>query len=309
VIELDKVSYRYRPDRAAVDDVSLSIAPGECFGLIGSNGAGKTTTIRMLSTLLVPASGTIRIDGHDAVADYRKVRRALGYMPESVAVYPELTVEEFLHYTAAAYAVPVSERQRRVDAVVGLLDLDAKRSDGCGTLSRGVQQRLFLARALVHDPPVLLLDEPTGGLDPAARIEFRQIMRALTASGKTIVVSSHILPEMSEFCTSVGIIDRGKLIAAGSIEAIRARYGGPVEIAIETGVEASSVAAVMRAQPHVLGVRTDGRRATINYGGRRDDLPGLLRALVEAGVPILSFGEHRSSLEEIFMKAAAFDVA
>jgi len=309
MIELDHVAYRYQADRAAVDDLSLTVAPGECFGLIGSNGAGKTTTIRMLATLLVPASGSIRIAGHDAVHDYRKVRRALGYMPETFAVYQELTVEEFLMYTAAAYAIPPSDRQRRVDAVVGLVDLDAKRRDGCGTLSRGVQQRLFLARALVHDPPVLLLDEPTAGLDPAARIEFRQIMKALTAAGKTIVVSSHILPEMSEFCTSVGIIERGKLVAAGSIDAIRAQYGGPAELLIETAVDASSVAGVLRGMPHVVDVRIDGRQATVRYGGGRDNFPVLLRALVDAGVPIVSFGERRSSLEEIFMKAAAFDVA
>ena len=309
MIELERVTYRYQPDRAAVDDLSLTIAPGECFGLIGSNGAGKTTTIRMLATLLVPGSGSIRMAGHDAVKDYRQVRRALGYMPETFAVYPELTVDEFLMYTAAAYAIPPAERQRRVDAVVGLVDLAPKRRDGCGTLSRGVQQRLFLARALVHDPPVLLLDEPTAGLDPAARIEFRQIMKALTAAGKTIVVSSHILPEMSEFCTSVGIIERGKLIAAGTIEAIRAQYGGPAEIVIETTVDASAIAGVVRGMPQVADVRTDGRQATVKYSGGRENFPVLLRALVDAGVPIVSFGERRSSLEEIFMKAAAFDVA
>ena len=309
MIQLEGVTYRYEAAHAAVDGISLTIAPGECFGLIGSNGAGKTTTIRMLATLLLPDSGQVTIAGHDAVKDYRKVRRSLGYMPESFSVYQELTVEEFLLYTAAAYAIPPGERQRRVDAVVGLVDLDSKRRDGCGTLSRGVQQRLFLARALVHDPPVLLLDEPTAGLDPAARIEFRQIMKALTGAGKTIVVSSHILPEMSEFCTSVGIIERGKMVAAGAIDEIRAQYGGPAEIVVETTVDASGIAGVLRGQPNVVDVRIDGRQATIKYAGARETYPHLLRSLVDAGVPIVSFGERRSSLEEIFMRAAAFDVA
>jgi ABC-2 type transport system ATP-binding protein len=309
VIKLDNVTYRYEPARAAVDGISLSIGTGECFGLIGSNGAGKTTTIRILATLLLPDSGGVTVAGFDAVKDYRKVRRALGYMPESFTVYQELTVDEFLLYTAAAYAIPPSERQKRVDAVVALVDLGAKRRDGCGTLSRGVQQRLFLARALVHDPPVLLLDEPTAGLDPAARIEFRQIMKALTGAGKTIVVSSHILPEMSEFCTSVGIIERGKVVAAGAIDEIRARYGGPSEIAVETTVDASGVIGILRGLPNVVDVRADGRRATIRYAGSRDSYPQLLRALVDAGVPVVAFGERRSSLEEIFMRAAAFDVS
>jgi ABC-2 type transport system ATP-binding protein len=308
MIRLDEVTYRYEPSRAAVDAISLDIAAGECFGLIGSNGAGKTTTIRILATLLRPDSGRVTVAGFDAVTDYRKVRRALGYMPESFTVYQELTVDEFLLYTAAAYGIAPAERQRRVDAVVALVDLGAKRHDGCGTLSRGVQQRLFLARALVHDPPVLLLDEPTSGLDPAARIEFRQIMKALTEAGKTIVVSSHILPEMSEFCTSVGIIERGRVVAAGPIDRIRAQYGGPSEIVVETTVDASSVAGVLRGLPNVVDIRTNGRQATIRYAGPRETYPQLLRALVDAGVPVVSFGERRSSLEEIFMKAAAFEV-
>lgn len=172
-----------------------------------------------------------------------------------------------------------------------------------------MKRKLALARALLHKPELIFLDEPTAGLDPAARIEFRQIMKALTAAGKTIVVSSHILPEMSEFCTSVGIIERGKLIAAGTIEAIRAQYGGPAEIVIETTVDASAIAGVVRGMPQVADVRTDGRQATVKYSGGRENFPVLLRALVDAGVPIVSFGERRSSLEEIFMKAAAFDVA
>ena len=309
MIELQDVTYRYERARAAVDRVSLTIPAGECFGLIGSNGAGKTTTMRILATLLLPAEGRVTIAGFDAIKDYRQVRRALGYMPESFTVYQELTVEEFLLYTAAAYAIPPGDRQKRVDACIALVDLGAKRNDGCGTLSRGVQQRLFLARALVHDPPVLLLDEPTGGLDPAARIEFRQIMKALTAAGKTTVVSSHILPEMSEFCTSVGIIERGKVVASGAIDEIRARFSGPAEIVVETTMDASGVAGVLRSLPHVVDVRIAGRLATILYAGRREELPSLLRTLVEAGVPVVAFGERRSSLEEIFLKAAAFDVA
>jgi ABC-2 type transport system ATP-binding protein len=219
-----------------------------------------------------------------------------------------LTVEEFLDYTAAAYGFRGEDKRRRVDAVIGLTDLGRKRDDSCDALSRGMKQRLFLARALVHDPPVLLLDEPTAGLDPAARIEFRHIMKELTAAGKTIVVSSHILPELSEFCTSVGIIERGKLVASGGIAEMTEKLGGPRLIDVDVAGDAFAVANVLRGRAGIGEVRVEGTRASFEFTGPRVQVPKLLQALVDAGIPVLAFGERRTSLEDIFMKVAAFEV-
>ncbi|OFV90328.1 MAG: hypothetical protein A3G76_13025 [Acidobacteria bacterium RIFCSPLOWO2_12_FULL_65_11] len=308
MIALDNVVHRYSAKAHALDGITMNIGRGECFGLIGSNGAGKTTAMRILATLLVPTGGRATIGDHDVVADHLAVRKVIGYMPETFAVYKELTVEEFLDYTAAAYGFRGDDRRRRVESVVALTDLGSKRRAGCDSLSRGMKQRLFLARALVHDPQVLLLDEPTAGLDPAARIEFRQIIRELTAAGKTTVISSHILPELAEFCTSVGIIERGKLVAAGTIAEMLAKVKGARTIEIEVAGDAGAVATILRGRLGVESVRIDGARATVKHAGTREDAPQLLRALVEGGVAVVSFGERQSTLEDIFMKVAAFEV-
>ena len=308
MIAIDNLVHRYSAATNAVDGITLKIGSGECFGLIGSNGAGKTTTMRVLATLLVPTGGKATIAGHDVVADHLAVRRMIGYMPEVFSVYKELTVAEFLDYTAAAYGFRGEEKRRRVESVVALTDLGSKLNVGCDALSRGMKQRLFLARALVHDPQVLLLDEPTAGLDPAARVEFRQIMRGLTAAGKTTIISSHILPELAEFCTSVGIVERGKLVASGSIAEMLTTIRGPRTIEVEVAGDAHVVATMLRSRAGVESIRVDGARATISYNGAREDAATLLRALVEGGVAVIAFGERQSSLEDIFMKVAAFEV-
>jgi ABC-2 type transport system ATP-binding protein len=308
VIAIEQLVHRYSATVNAVDGITLTIGAGECFGLIGSNGAGKTTTMRVLATLLVPTGGRASIAGHDVVADHLAVRKIIGYMPETFSVYKELTVEEFLDYTAAAYGFRREEKKRRVESVVSLTDLGSKLKVGCDALSRGMKQRLFLARALVHDPQVLLLDEPTAGLDPAARVEFRQIMRELTAAGKTTIISSHILPELAEFCTSVGIVERGKLVASGSIAEMLSTLRGPRTIEVDVAGDAHAVATILRARAGVESVRVDRAHATIIFTGAREDAATLLRALVEGGVAVVSFGERQSSLEDIFMKVAAFEV-
>ncbi len=309
MIECQNLTHRYSRSDTALDGLTLTVARGECFGLIGANGAGKTTTLKILSTLLVPSSGTARIAGHDVVSDYLAVRRAIGYMPETPPVFPEFKAGEFLDYAAAMYGLRGDERRRRVDAVVALTDLGGKRDAWCSALSQGMRQRLFLARALVHDPPVLLLDEPTSGLDPAARVEFRHIMRELIAAGKTILVSSHILPELSEFCTSVGIVERGKLVISGTVDEVLKTVRGPQQIEIEVSGDASSVPAVLRNLAGVGKAHVEGRRAVVEFTGPRERQAALLKALVDAGVPVVSFGERRATLEQIFMKVAAFETA
>ena len=196
-----------------------------------------------------------------------------------------------------------------MQTVLALTDLASKRDALCTSLSLGMRQRLFLARALVHDPKVLILDEPSSGLDPAARVEFRHIMRELTAAGATIIVSSHILPELSAFCTSVGILERGRLVVSGSVKDVLATVKGAIEITIDVQGDANGVANVLRGKPGVAAVRVDGSSATVEFTGSRDQQALLIRALVDAGVPVVSFAERRATLEEIFMKVAAFETA
>jgi ABC-2 type transport system ATP-binding protein len=309
MIECQDLTHHYASAETALDRLSLKVPQGECFGLIGANGAGKTTTLKILSTLLVATSGTATIAGHDVVTDYLAVRKAIGYMPEAPPVFPEFKVGEFLDYSAAMYGLKGDDRQRRVDAVIALTDLGGKRDAWCAALSQGMRQRLFLARALVHDPPVLLLDEPTSGLDPAARVEFRHVMRELIAAGKTILISSHVLPELSEFCTSVGIVERGRLVVSGTVAEVLKSVRGPQEIEVEVAGDAAMVAAAARAFPGVGRIQIDRSRAVIEFTGPRERHAALLKVLVDAGVPVVGFGERRATLEEIFMKVAAFETA
>ena len=308
-IQCRNLTHVYDGPEPALNGLTLDIAKGECFGLIGANGAGKTTALRILSTLLVPTSGSASIAGLDVAKDYLRVRAIIGYMPEAPPVFSEFTVGEFLSYAAALYGLHGADAQRRVDAVIALTDLGGKRHSPTPTLSQGMRQRLFLARAIVHDPPVLLLDEPTSGLDPAARVEFRHIMREMTALGKTIIVSSHILPELSEFCTSVGIVERGKLVVAGSVAEVLSSIGGTLELDLEVAGDASPAAAVLRRIGGVGKISVDGAKAVIEYNGPRDQQAALLKALVDAGVPVVSFAPRRATLEQIFMKVAAFETA
>ena len=309
MISCEGLTHSYVPTERALDALTMHIPQGECFGLIGANGAGKTTLMRILSTLLVPSSGRARINGKDVVGEYLSVRQQIGYMPEVVPIFPEFRVGEFLDYSAALYDLKDSVRRSRVDAVIALTDLSGKRDQFCATLSQGMRQRLYLARALVHDPSVLLLDEPTSGLDPAARVEFRQVMRELIASGKTILISSHILPELSEFCTSVGIVERGKLVVSGKVDEVLASVRGSREIEIEIAGEPHVALGLLRMRPDVEKVHPDGRRIMLTFSGDRTALPALLKALVDGGVPVVAFSERRATLEEIFMKVAAFETA
>ena len=220
MIEVRNFTKRYG-EFVAVDDLSFSIGKGEVFGFIGPNGAGKSTTIRFLATLLRPTSGEGRIAGHSVVADPMAVRRVIGFMPDDFGVYDGMKVWEFLDFFAVAYEIPLDQRRKIIGQVLELLDLTHKRDDYVNGLSKGMKQRLCLAKTLVHDPPVLILDEPASGLDPRARLEMKALLNELRGMGKTILVSSHILSELADFCTSIGIIERGKLLAAGSIQEIQ----------------------------------------------------------------------------------------
>src|SRR5271167_650312 len=220
MIEVSHFTKRYG-EFVAVDDLSFSIGKGEIFGFIGPNGAGKSTTIRFLATLLRPTSGEGRVAGFSVTAEPMSVRRVIGFMPDDFGVYDGMKVWEFLDFFAVAYEIPRASRKKIIGEVLELLDLTHKKDDYVNGLSKGMKQRLCLAKTLVHDPPVLILDEPASGLDPRARLEMKGLLNELRGMGKTILVSSHILSELADFCTSIGIIERGKLLAAGSIQEIQ----------------------------------------------------------------------------------------
>ena len=303
-----------RYDRTlAVAGVDLAIEPGEIFGLVGPNGAGKTTTLRILATLLRPDAGSAEIDGWSVTRNPDEVRRVLGFMPDAFGVYDDMKVWEYLDFFARCYGLAAPARRRMIGDLLELVDLADKRDAYVQTLSRGMQQRLCLAHALVHDPQVLLLDEPASGLDPRARVELRELLRELRSMGKTVVISSHILPELEELCTSVAIVDRGQVLAQGRVTDIerRLRFGAVLRVRLLLD-EAGLVAARERflADPDVASatILHDG---TIELGFRGDDEASarLLAQSVAAGLPIVSFARAASDLEELFLQVTGQDAA
>jgi ABC-2 type transport system ATP-binding protein len=301
MIEVIHFTKRYG-DFVAVDDLSFTIGKGEIFGFIGPNGAGKSTTIRFLATLLRPTVGDGRIAGHSVVTDPMAVRRVIGFMPDDFGVYDGMKVWEFLDFFAVAYEIPRSHRKQIIGQVLELLDLTHKRDDYVNGLSKGMKQRLCLAKTLVHDPPVLILDEPASGLDPRARLEMKALLTELKGMGKTILISSHILSELADFCTSIGIIERGKLLAAGSIHDIqrqlRAHRVLKVRVLDETTDRAASI---LRDDRGVRSVESFDHTVTCEFEGQEEDLAHLLGRLIGQGVAVHSFSEEPLSLEEVFM--------
>ncbi|MFL5712938.1 MAG: ABC transporter ATP-binding protein [Chloroflexota bacterium] len=299
-----------RYDRTvAVAGIDLDIAEGEIFGLVGPNGAGKTTTLRMLATLLLPSAGQAEIAGWSVTRNPDEVRRVLGFMPDAFGVYDDMKVWEYLDFFARCYGLEPAARRRMIGDLLDLVDLGERRDAYVQTLSRGMQQRLCLAHALVHDPKVLLLDEPASGLDPRARVELRELLRELRSMGKTIVISSHILPELEELCTSVAIVDHGQVLAQGRVSDIekRLRFGAVLHVRL-LGDEAGLAAARDRlaADPDVASatILADG---TIEVGFRGDDAGAarLLADTVAAGLPVVSFARAASDLEELFLQVTA----
>ena len=287
----------------AVKDISLSLEEGEIFGFIGPNGAGKTTTIKILATLLEPSSGIARADGIDVTSDPDGVRSRIGYMPDTFGVYDDFKVWEYLDFFAASYRVPKGDRPGLIDLVLELTNLTVKKDAYVESLSRGMKQRLCLARTLVHNPKLLLLDEPASGLDPRARIEIKELLKELRSMGKTIIVSSHILPELADFCTSVGIIERGEMIVAGPIDKImRDVLGGRVlEIRVPE-LDRAQAQSVLKDVAHVRGVTPIGKTLRVDYDGKIDDQSEVLLALIQNGVRVQSFAEQDTDLEDIFLK-------
>ena len=286
----------------AVDHLDLKIEKGDVFGFIGPNGAGKTTTIRFLTTLLKPTSGNATINGFDVIRQVDDVKRSIGFMPDTFGVYDGMKVWEFLDFFATAYGLVRSKRRALIDDVLNLVDLTSKRDALVNGLSRGMQQRLCLAKTLVHDPPVLILDEPASGLDPRARVEMKALLKELQKMGKTILVSSHILPELADFCTKIGIIERGKLLASGLVQdVIRSiRMNRIIEVVLSTPSEICEV--TLAHHEHVRNLTAAENRYKFEFAGNDEDVIALHRQLMSQDVPLVWFNEIQADLEEAFMK-------
>lgn len=298
---------RYYGSFLALDHLSLTIHDGELHGFVGPNGAGKTTTMRILATLLKPTEGTAALDGVDVASHPREIRRLMGYMPDFFGVYDRLKAWEYLDFYARCYGFGQKERRRMTDSLLELVNLTDKRDSYVDVLSRGMKQRLCLARALIHDPRLLILDEPASGMDPRARAEMKGILRTLKDMGKTVLISSHILPELSEMCDSLTIIDHGRLVFSGSVEELGRHMSGnaPIRVRLAAGAEADAIEAavtLIRQYPGVTGVgREEGNVLTVDFDGGEDATAGLLKQLA-ADAPLVDFHRPPLNLEKVFME-------
>jgi ABC-2 type transport system ATP-binding protein len=311
IIEIRELSKHFA-QRTAVDDLNLTIEAGEIFGLVGPNGAGKTTTMRMMVTLLKPDKGEISVGGYSVEDDPREVRRLIGFMPDSFGVYGDMTVREYLDFFAACYHIPPEQRTGLINDLLELVDIAHRRDDMVDTLSRGLKQRIGLARVLIHDPNILVLDEPASGLDPRARIEIRELLIEVGRLGKTIIFSSHILADVAELCTRVGIMENAKLVAVGTLDQLSERVVPHrlIRVALLKQIEPDQVQKELASLSGVVAVRgqeglNHSERVTfeVEFIGDDEALHQLLMSLLEKGIPVVQFSEDTQNLEEVFMRA------
>lgn len=289
-------------DLAAVADLNLTIQDGDIFGFIGPNGAGKTTTMRILVTLLEPTRGKAFINGLDVSKNGKKVRRLVGYMPDFMGVYDDLKVFEYLEFFAAAFGIERTKRKSIVEGVLELTDLQSKRGVAVDSLSRGMQQRLGLARVLIHDPKVLILDEPASGLDPRARIEIRELLRELKRMGKTIMISSHILSELEEICDHIGIIEHGRLVFSGTLEEIRPKLGIQSKVRVKVLNNQDKAVELLSALPQIREVQAIEEYIAVTFHDSQETDGIIARTLVNGGVDIISLQPEQFKLDDAFLK-------
>ncbi|MGE7842055.1 ATP-binding cassette domain-containing protein [Lysinibacillus sp. NPDC093712] len=287
----------------ALDHLNLSLEEGVVFGFVGANGAGKSTTFSILATLLSPTSGDALINGKSVIKEPKEVRKQIGYMPDFFGVYDQLKVDEYLDFYGASYGIGTQDRKVLIPQLLELVNLTNKRFEYVDLLSRGMKQRLCLARALIHDPKVLILDEPASGLDPRARVEMRDILRNLKSMGKTILISSHILPELAEMCDEIGVIDNGKLIAHGNVATIQAQLQGEKRIVIKVSDRLNEVRAFLEEDPLISSIDVMDNRLEIafNYRGTDSEQIMLLKKAMLADLPIYALSEEEKDLEDVFM--------
>lgn len=286
----------------ALKDLNLEIEQGDIFGFIGPNGAGKTTTIRILATLLRPSSGKAIIDGIDVNVNPYEVKKIVGFMPDYFGVYDGMRLWEYLDFFGAAYKIPAKRRRSIIDDVLTLTDLTSKADDFVSAFSRGMKQRCCLAKTLIHDPKVLLLDEPASGLDPRARIEFRELVKTLRTMGKTTLISSHILTEMGDMCNKIGIIEHGKLVTAGDYREILAHIRQTREIRLVVVNGGDAAARVLEETEGIEKVDRSGNEFSFETNLGHPQLAELHEKLFQAGAKVLFFEEEEATLEDVFLQ-------
>lgn len=302
MIEIRDLTKKYG-SFTALDHLNLSLEEGVVFGFVGANGAGKSTTFSILATLLSPTSGDAIINGKSVIREPKEVRKQIGYMPDFFGVYDQLKVDEYLDFYGASYGIQAAERKVLIPQLLELVNLMSKRFEYVDLLSRGMKQRLCLARALIHDPKVLILDEPASGLDPRARVEMRDILRNLKSMGKTILISSHILPELAEMCDEIGVIDNGKLIAHGNVATIQAQLQGEKRVVVKVAERLSEVRAFLEEDPLISSIDVIDNRSEIafNYRGTDIEQVALLKKAMLADLSIYALSEVEKDLEDVFM--------
>ena len=286
----------------ALNALDLIVNQGDLFGFIGSNGAGKTTTLRILATFLAPTAGQAIVLGHDVVGDADAVRHVIGYMPDFFGVYKDMEVTEYLDFFGACYKIPTVQREKTVNDVLELVGLSEKKGALIGALSRGMQQRLGLARVLIHDPKVLLLDEPASGLDPRARIEMMAILQELQRMGKTIIISSHILSELETLCNRVAIIERGKLIYAGPVQGVRDHGTTGRVIWVKVSTDQNHAIELLKARPEVSAAESEDGHVKITLVNHDVDHSIVAETLVRGGARLIELREAQLGLEEVFLR-------
>jgi ABC-2 type transport system ATP-binding protein len=286
----------------ALDGLNLEIEKGELFGFVGPNGAGKTTTLRIMTGLLTADKGEVAVDGIDAIKEPVKIKEKIGYMPDFFGVYDNLKVMEYMEFYASIYGINGLKARTLCRELIDQVKLTDKAEAYVDSLSRGMKQRLCLARSLVHNPELVILDEPASGLDPRARYEMKEILKNLRDRGKTIIISSHILPELAEICTSIGIIDHGKMIIKGAVEDIMSRLNATNPLIIRFASNGEEGIRILKENPRVKNIMTRGAEAIVSFEGEACDEALLLGELVKEGVGICHFAREAGSLETLFMQ-------
>ncbi|MDF2840117.1 MAG: ABC-type multidrug transport system, ATPase component [Clostridia bacterium] len=286
----------------AVEDLNLSIPEGEIFGFVGPNGAGKSTTMKIICGLLTATSGEVYIDGVDALRQNKKIKEKIGYMPDFFGVYDDLRVDEYLDFYASVYKIKEENKKKIIDDLLELVDLSHKKEAYVDNLSRGMKQRLCLARSLIHNPKILILDEPASGLDPRARVEMKAILRNLKDMGKTILISSHILSELAEMCTSIGIIDNGKMVISGTVADIMQQIYSKKLIKLKVNDKLEEAVTILKEFPFIDKITTGENLIQCGFDGGDEDMSRVLNTLITRGIPVATFAQLDGNLEDVFMK-------